>query len=41
MQVLGAIHWEALKLWRKGMKLQARPLSPTDAVTVAVRAVQK
>jgi len=34
-QVLGAIHWEALKLWRKGMRVRARPLPPTDAVSVA------
>jgi DUF1365 family protein len=34
-QVLGAIHWEALKLWRKGMRVRARPLPPAEAVSVA------
>jgi hypothetical protein len=34
-QVLGAIHWEALKLWRKGMRVRTRPLPPTEAVSVA------
>jgi DUF1365 family protein len=33
-QVLGAIHWEALKLWRKGMRLRRKPLPPVDLVTV-------
>jgi hypothetical protein len=34
VQVLGAIHWEALKLWRKGMRLRPRPLPPADAISV-------
>jgi hypothetical protein len=34
MQVLGAIHWEALKLWRKGVRLRARPQPPAEAVSV-------
>jgi DUF1365 family protein len=33
VQVLGAIHWEALKLWLKGMQLQPRPAPPARAVT--------
>ena len=33
-QVLGAIHWEALKLWRKGVRLRAKPLPPADPVSV-------
>ena len=28
LKVVGGIHWEALKLWLKGMKLRARPLPP-------------
>jgi DUF1365 family protein len=36
LRVLGAIHWEALKLWRKGLGLQPRPASPVDAVTIVV-----
>jgi len=35
VQVLGAIHWEALKLWRKGVRLRARPQPPAEAVSVA------
>jgi len=35
VQVLGAIHWEALKLWRKGVRLRARPQPPAAAVSVA------
>ncbi len=34
-QVLGAIHWEALKLWRKGARLRARPQPPVEAVSIA------
>jgi DUF1365 family protein len=26
-QVLGAIHWEALKLWRKGLRVRPNPVS--------------
>jgi hypothetical protein len=32
-QVLGAIHWEALKLWLKGLRLQPRPAPPAHPVT--------
>jgi DUF1365 family protein len=35
LQVLGGIHWEALKLWRKGLRLRPRPASPTQPVTIA------
>ncbi len=34
LQVLGGIHWEALKLWRKGMRLQPRPAPPTDPMSI-------
>jgi DUF1365 family protein len=34
-QVLGAIHWEALKLWRKGVRLRTKPPPPRDLVSVA------
>jgi DUF1365 family protein len=33
-QVLGAIHWEALKLWHKGVRLRTRPPPPKDSVSV-------
>jgi DUF1365 family protein len=32
-KVVGAIHWEALKLWLKGMKLAPRPPAPERSVT--------
>lgn len=34
-QVLGAIHWEGLKLWRKGLRPQPRPQPPADPITLA------
>ncbi len=33
-RVLGGIHWEALKLWRKGIGLRRRPPPPQDPITV-------
>ena len=32
-RVLGLIHWQALKLWRKGAAFHARPLPPVDEVS--------
>ena len=34
LKVIGGIHWNALKLWRKGAKLVPRPPAPDHAVTV-------
>jgi len=34
VKVILGIHWEALKLWRKGLKLITRPPAPTKAVTL-------
>ena len=33
--VVVAIHWEALKLFAKGLKLRHRPFAPANAVTIA------
>ena len=33
LKVIGAIHWQALKLWRKGGRLVPRPPAPDHAVT--------
>lgn len=33
-QVIGGIHWEALKLWRKGMRLRTKPVPPADPVSI-------
>jgi len=35
LKVIGGIHWEALKLWRKGVPLVKRPDPPPNMVTVA------
>jgi hypothetical protein len=34
LKVLGAIHWEAAKLWLKGLRLLPRPAPPDNPVTV-------
>lgn len=34
LKVIGAIHWEALTLWRKGVPVHRRPRSPAAAVTI-------
>lgn len=33
LKVIGAIHWHALKLWRKGAKIVPRPAPPARAVS--------
>jgi len=33
MRVIGAIPWEALKLWRKGVRLRTRPKPPQNPIT--------
>ncbi len=34
LKVIGGIHWEALQLWRKGMRLQPRPEHPRYQVSL-------
>jgi DUF1365 family protein len=34
LKVIGGIHWEALRLWRKGMKVQPRPMQPAYRVSL-------
>ncbi|MEO3473683.1 DUF1365 family protein [Roseomonas sp. CAU 1739] len=34
-RVLGGIHWEALKLWWKGMRPRPRPAPPAEPVTIS------
>ncbi len=36
LTVVFGIHWEALKLWVKGIKLRTRPAAPTIAVTTVL-----
>jgi DUF1365 family protein len=33
-RVMGGIHWEALKLWGKGLRLRPRPTPPAAPVTI-------
>lgn len=39
-QVLGGIHWEALKLWRKGLRIRPRPPAPPEPVSLVTPAEQ-
>jgi DUF1365 family protein len=34
LKVVVGIHWEALKLWRKGLRLQPRPPAPAELVSL-------
>ena len=34
-KVIAAIHWEALRLWLKGMRYRRKPAAPADAISVA------
>ncbi|MFJ6327287.1 MULTISPECIES: DUF1365 domain-containing protein [unclassified Rhizobium] len=34
LRVVGGIHWEALKIWLKGVQLKARPRPPAEPVSV-------
>ena len=34
LKVVAAIHWEALKLWLKGVRLHGRPAPPATPVTI-------
>lgn len=36
-KVMGAIHWEAAKLWLKGARYRKRPTAPVDAVSVSTK----
>jgi DUF1365 family protein len=37
LKVIGAIHWEAWRLWRKGARYRRRPSAPAHPVTVVGR----
>ena len=34
LQVQGGIHWEALKLWRKGVRWRPKPAPPGEQVSI-------
>jgi hypothetical protein len=38
LKVIGGIHWEALRLWRKGLRPVTRPAPPPDPVTICAPA---
>jgi uncharacterized protein len=35
LKVVGAIHWQALRLWWKGARYHSRPIKPADDVTLS------
>jgi len=37
LKVVSAIHWEALRLWIKGVRLHPRPPAPSEAMTIIKR----
>jgi DUF1365 family protein len=37
LKVIGAIHWQAVKMWWKGFALKPRPPKPAVAVTIVAR----
>jgi DUF1365 family protein len=39
LKILSAIHWEALKLWCRGLQLRQRPAAPSRTVTIAEESV--
>jgi DUF1365 family protein len=39
LKVIAAIHWEALKLWIKGLRLQPRPVAPPRLATSGAPAI--
>lgn len=41
LKVMAGIHWEALHLWRKGLRLRPRPAPPPVSVTFAPADVQE
>ena len=36
LKVVGGIHWEALRLWRKGLRLQPRPPAPSEPMSIHI-----
>ncbi|MEX1146905.1 MAG: DUF1365 domain-containing protein [Sphingomonadales bacterium] len=37
LKIITAIHWEAFRLWRKGLAIKTRPAPPDPAVTIIKR----
>jgi DUF1365 family protein len=37
LAIVGGIHWEALKLWLKGIRLRTRPAPPSHPVSIIMR----
>lgn len=40
LKVIGSIHWEALRLWRKGLKFYSKPEAPATAVSIVTTDLQ-
>lgn len=41
LKVILGIHWEALRLWRKGLRLHGKPPPPTEAVSIVTPQLQQ
>lgn len=41
LKVIGGTHWEALRLWMKGIPLVHRPHAPTEAVSIVLSPADK
>ena len=37
LKVMGAIHWQALKLWLKGLRIHSLPPAPAAPVSIVRR----
>jgi DUF1365 family protein len=37
LKVIAGIHWEALRLWRKGTRMVPRPPAPDRPVTIVAK----
>lgn len=34
LRIIAAIHWQALKLWRKGLRIKSRPAPPDEPISL-------
>jgi DUF1365 family protein len=41
LKVIMAIHWEALRLWLKGMRFRRRPAPPDRAISLATNTLNR
>ena len=41
VKVIGGIHWEAIRLWNKGLKIFSRPVPPQEPITLVNKHLTK